>query len=226
MSPASNVTQVRLIRWSEFQAGIMLALIGLALLGMPLPVIVIALAATFGLLITSHRAEWTPGAAFGAANAATLMRLLVILGLLAWPRMETLPKFTLALFALVLDGVDGRLAHHLGLCSEFGETFDKEVDAVFTLVLGLLLFRGGLLGPWILVPGGLRYAFILFVKFARPPKSQETRTILGKVICVVVLSALILCLLPIPRLRAPLAIVATVVLCGSFALSSRELYQR
>ena len=226
MSPAPNIAQIRLIRWSEYQAGTMLAVLGLVLLGIPSAVTVIAPAVSFGLLIAWKQSVWTPGEAFGAANATTLLRFLFILSLLALPSLETLSKFALALSALALDGVDGWLARRLGLCSEFGEYFDKEVDAVFTVVLGLMLFREGLLGPWILVPGGLRYAFVLFVKFARPTKNKETSTFIGKVIFVVMISTLLFCLLPIPRLRAPFALAATLVLCGSFALSIRELYRR
>jgi phosphatidylglycerophosphate synthase len=214
-----------LIRWSEFQATVMLAAIGLALFRVPPAMIAAVPAISFGLLIAWNRGMWTPGHGFGAANAATLLRLLMVLGLLALPRLGTVQQLGLALFALVLDGVDGWLARRLGLCSEFGEYFDKEVDALFTVVLGMLLFREGLLGAWILIPGGLRYAFVLFVKFARPPAVRETGTMLGKVICVVVLSVLMACLLPFPWVRVPLAIAATLALCGSFLLSIRKMYR-
>ena len=225
MDPVSNLAQIRLIRWSEYQAGIMLGLIGLVLLRMPLSTILILPMFGFSLLIAWNRGRWTPGGRFGAANVTTLLRLVVVLALPGLPGSEAFPKFALALFALALDGLDGWLARRLGLCSEFGATFDQEVDAAFTLLLGVMLFREGLLGPWILIPGGLRYAFVLFVKFARPPEIKETGTFLGKAICVAVLSTLMLCLLPLPRLRAPLAVAATLVLCGSFALSLQRMYK-
>jgi len=223
MSPERNGTQLGLIRWSEYQAGIMLVALGMVLLRLPLLVILIAPVFGFGLLLAWNRTTWTPQGAFGAANATTLLRLLFILGLPAIP--GTTVQVAFAVSALALDGADGWLARRFSTCSEFGAFFDQEVDAVFTLILGMLLFQEGLLGPWILIPGGLRYGFVLFAKFARPPVSQATGSFLGKVVCVGVLAALILCLLPLPRIRTPLALAATIALCGSFALSIRAMYK-
>jgi phosphatidylglycerophosphate synthase len=219
-----DIERFRLIRWSEFQAGIMFLVILLALLRVPPAVIAIAPVLTFGALIAWCHRAWTPRGGFGAANATTLLRLLIILGLILLPGLGSGLQFALALSALALDGLDGWLARMLGLSSEFGEYFDKEVDSIFTLILGMMLFREGLLGAWILIPGGMRYAFVLFIKFVRPPKVKETGTTMGKIVCVMVVSALMICLLPVSRVRAPLAITATLVLFGSFVYSWRQMY--
>ena len=220
MEEAQGATQARLQGWSVGQAWLMLTVLAVAT-----PIFASAAATvSFGVLIAQSRGGWTPTNRFGSANAATLLRLLLILALPLVPGPEPTPRFALALAALALDGVDGWLARRLGLCSDFGAHFDQEVDALFVAMLGLLLLRDGRLGPWILVPGALRYAFVLFLALARPPETRETGTHLGKVICVVVILALMVCLLPAPRIRAPVALAATLLLSGSFGVSVWRMY--
>lgn len=59
--------------------------------------------------------------------------------------------------ALVLDGVDGKIARHTGTASETGARFDMEVDAFLVLVLSVHVAES--LGAWVLVIGGMRYVF-------------------------------------------------------------------
>jgi phosphatidylglycerophosphate synthase len=66
----------------------------------------------------------------------------------------------LALIALVLDGVDGRVARRRGEASAFGARFDMETDALLILVLAALAWSLGKAGAWILLAGALRYLFV------------------------------------------------------------------
>lgn len=65
----------------------------------------------------------------------------------------------LAAAALVLDGVDGRVARHTGNASRFGARFDMEVDALLVLVLSVHVAR--MLGAWVLLIGAARYVLLL-----------------------------------------------------------------
>ncbi len=138
---------------------------------------------------------------FGAANAVTLARgvlaldLLALLGsppsaVLAWSIVAV------ALVALVLDGVDGRVARRRGETSAFGARFDMETDALLILVLAALAWSHGKAGPWILLAGALRYLFVaasLVLPWLAAPLPPSVRR---QSVCVVQISSLILCLAP------------------------------
>lgn len=216
--------QNTLIRWSEAHAWVMLAVMALDLLHMPLMVSAVAAAISFGWLVILGASQWTPHDRFGGANFITLTRLLATLSLLATPAIHPVAAFAVSLTILLLDGVDGWTARKYGLSSEFGEYFDKEVDAFFMLALCLLLARSGHVGSWILLAGGLRYLFVLFLKFAKPPQSKETANRFGKAVCATMLAVLIACLWPLTPYCSPLALAASSALIASFANSIRQMY--
>jgi phosphatidylglycerophosphate synthase len=61
--------------------------------------------------------------------------------------------------ALALDAVDGYVARRTGTAWELGARFDMEVDAFLIFVLSVYLMRP--FGAWVLVIGGMRYAFVV-----------------------------------------------------------------
>ncbi len=64
----------------------------------------------------------------------------------------------IAAVALALDLLDGRVARHTGTVSDLGARFDMEVDAFLILVLSVYVSTQ--MGPWVLLIGGMRYAFV------------------------------------------------------------------
>ncbi|HYQ62524.1 CDP-alcohol phosphatidyltransferase family protein [Actinophytocola sp.] len=138
------------------------------------------LAATTGL----DAAGWLAGVACGAGLAALLTRALtrhsrVGLGpadsvtlaravLACGAAALTVDSFggqapaailvTLSTVALVLDGVDGRVARCTDTTSAFGARFDMEVDAFLIMVLSVYVARES--GWWVLAMGLARYAFV------------------------------------------------------------------
>ena len=64
----------------------------------------------------------------------------------------------LSTVALVLDGVDGRVARRTDTASAFGARFDMEVDAFLIMVLSVYVARES--GWWVLAMGLARYAFV------------------------------------------------------------------
>ena len=63
----------------------------------------------------------------------------------------------IAVVALALDAVDGKVARATGTTSEFGARFDGEADAFLLLVLSAHV--AGSYGAWVLAIGLYRYAF-------------------------------------------------------------------
>jgi phosphatidylglycerophosphate synthase len=170
---------------------------------------------------------------FGAANAVTLARgvlaldLLALLGsppsaVLAWSIVAV------ALVALVLDGVDGRVARRRGETSAFGARFDMETDALLILVLAALAWSHGKAGAWILLAGALRYLFVAaglvlpWLAASLPPSRRR------QAVCVVQIASLILCLAPFltPPASAAIAFTGLVALLGSFAADVAWLARR
>jgi phosphatidylglycerophosphate synthase len=171
--------------------------------------------------------------AFGAANAVTLARGVLTLDLLAL--LGSAPSavvawwiVALALCALVLDGIDGRVARSRGETSAFGARFDMETDAFLILVLAALAWSQDKAGAWILLAGGLRYLFVVaglglpWLAGELPPSRRR------QTVCVVQIASLILCLSPFvaPPASAAIGLAGLVALLGSFAADVAWLARR
>jgi phosphatidylglycerophosphate synthase len=217
--------QQALARWSEAHALAMLAAAACVLLAAPLWLLVIAAAGSFAHLVWRCRPQWSPQGRFGAANALTLGRLS---GALALPWVAKLGPDAVAAGALalvLLDGVDGWLARRLDLASEFGEYFDKETDAFLMLLLCVLLYGSGRLGAWILVPGLLRYGFVLWLRIAPAPAVKERRSTRGRWIYFGMMTALLFSFTPFREWYVPYAALMTVLLVYSFADALFAVYR-
>ncbi|HXL62344.1 MAG TPA: CDP-alcohol phosphatidyltransferase family protein, partial [Mycobacterium sp.] len=100
----------------------------------------------------------------GPADGVTLARAVLACGVAAL----TVDSFgrqapaailvALSTVALVLDGVDGRVARRTDTTSAFGARFDMEVDAFLIMVLSVYVARES--GWWVLAMGLARYAFV------------------------------------------------------------------
>jgi phosphatidylglycerophosphate synthase len=101
---------------------------------------------------------------FGPANRVTLGRAILVGGVTALvaDSFRSSPPVTLLVgltaVALILDGVDGKVARRTGTSSALGARFDMEVDSFLVLVLSVYVSMS--LGPWVLLIGTMRYAFV------------------------------------------------------------------
>lgn len=171
-------------------------------------------------------------ARWGWANRVTLLRggLLALLGgmmpflpssaadMAGWGWMPAV----IAVTALSLDGVDGWLARRTGLSSPYGARFDMESDTLAILILSLLLWQAGMVGPWALLSGLLRPGFVAAARIwpwlASPlPPSRRRR-----VICMVQVAVLALALVPVanPMLTRVAVGAALGLLLFSFAVDT------
>ncbi|MFI5975557.1 CDP-alcohol phosphatidyltransferase family protein [Streptomyces sp. NPDC051452] len=124
--------------------------------------------ATWAVLARAlHRSRLS---SFGPANRVTLGRATLVGGVTALvaDSFQSAPPVTLLVgltaVALLLDGVDGKVARRTGTCSALGARFDMEVDAFLILVLSVYVSMR--LGPWVLLIGGMRYAFVAAARVA------------------------------------------------------------
>jgi phosphatidylglycerophosphate synthase len=180
-------------------------------------------------LMMLHLGGHAPHAHFGTANRVTLARGMIasLLGGAA-PIVTALNPEALwvasaaALLALALDGVDGWVARRTRMASTYGQRLDINFDTAMMGILALLAWQGGKAGPWVLVIGLARYAFVAAGWVwpwlnAELPFSQRRR-----VICVIQIAALLVCLTPlmVPPVSSLAAAAALGLLLFSFAVDT------
>ncbi|MEU1266352.1 CDP-alcohol phosphatidyltransferase family protein [Streptomyces cellulosae] len=101
---------------------------------------------------------------FGPANRVTLGRATLVGGVTALVADSFQDSPPVSLFvgltavALILDGVDGKVARRTGTSTALGARFDMEVDAFLILVLSVYVSMA--MGPWVLLIGAMRYVFV------------------------------------------------------------------
>jgi len=176
-----------------------------------------------------------PHHAFGLCNTITLVRLALIASLTALlvapaPPSEPLiwAAFGVAILSLALDGVDGWAARRAGLVSGFGARFDMEVDSVFALVLALLAFGLGHAGPWVILLGLPRYAFLVAGQVWPWLRESVPDRFSRKAVCVLQIGVLVLLLMPVTpdAVGIALGLVAVAAVTWSFARDIRLLRAR
>ncbi|MHC3468953.1 CDP-alcohol phosphatidyltransferase family protein [Streptomyces sp. 7R007] len=164
----NNTYDARLVQ-QETAVGAGLQILLLALLGTAIGMgpagwvtgLVFAVATWAVLSRALHR---TRPRSFGPANRVTLGRATLVGGVTALvaDSFESSPPVTvfvgLTAVALILDGVDGKVARATGTSTPLGARFDMEVDAFLILVLSVYVSMT--LGPWVLLIGAMRYAFV------------------------------------------------------------------
>jgi phosphatidylglycerophosphate synthase len=118
--------------------------------------------------------------------------------------------------ALLLDAVDGQVARRTGTASALGARFDMEVDAFLILVLSGYVARS--MGSWVLMIGGMRYAFVAaswmlpWLRGSLPPRlwRKTVAAIQGVVLVIVAANVL-----PVP-LATTAVVVSLALLIESF----------
>ncbi len=183
------------------------------------------LACGTGLAVLLARAMARHGRdGLGPADRVTLARAVIVCGVAALAadafggRAAPL-LVALAAVALVLDGVDGRVARRTGTASPFGARFDFEVDAFLILVLSMHV--AGEWGWWVLILGLARYVYIAAGRVfpwlhGDPPPRRWARVV--AVIVAVVLIVAASGILP-DALTLPALLIALVLLAESFGRS-------
>lgn len=205
-------------------ASVALQLALLALGGLPLALLAVALPLQLALLALVG-ALWPDGSrSIGPANAVTLGRAALVALLaapLAVPGSASAHAgllATLAAIALLLDGVDGQVARRTGCASPFGARLDMEIDAFLMLVLCALLWQMDKAGAWVLAIGAMRYAFVAAMPFWRWLDAPLPDRFRRKLVCVWQVLTLLVCLAPFvsAALAAPLLALALLLLSASF----------
>lgn len=231
----NNTYEARLVQ-QETAVGAGVQILLLALLGSAIGMgpagwltgLVFAIATWAVLSRALHRSRLS---SFGPANRVTLGRATLVGGVTALvaDSFESAPPVTLLVgltaVALILDGVDGKVARRTGTSTALGARFDMEVDAFLILVLSVYVATQ--LGPWVLLIGGMRYAFVAAARVlpwlnAPLPPSLARKTVAAlQGICLLLAGAQ---LLPY-AVNLGIALLALGSLLWSFGRDVRWLYR-
>jgi phosphatidylglycerophosphate synthase len=174
---------------------------------------------------------------FGYANLVTAFRacLVSLIGAalfcfegLAQDKAVLLVMIAIVFLTLALDGVDGYLARRFDQESAFGARFDMEVDALMILVLSSAAALLDKAGPWVMLIGLMRYAFVIAGWIDLRLEGELFPSFRRKLICVVQISALCLLLAPfvMPPVSTMIAFGALALLTYSFAVDIRYLLRK
>lgn len=156
----------------------------------------------------------------GVPNIITLSRFFFLL-------ISTLLCTHISLFQLgiiyalvcIADIFDGYFARKLDQASVLGEYLDKEVDAVFVLVLCLIIYLKIHQSYWVMIPGLIRYVYFTGMYFFMDENNKEPKDPWARIIAVFLFIALIgQFLLPL-KISKPLLMVSTVAVLYSFGRS-------
>ena len=128
------------------------------------------------VLLFFHRKEISKLSPFGGyPNWVTFLRYIAIVAVLIHHQnLSSTTVFLALLLIILLDGLDGILARKLNQSSRFGAIFDMETDAFLVASLSVLLYQKGTIEGWILVPGLMRYFYVLLIYIAGVQNKNES----------------------------------------------------
>jgi len=221
----SGAGALPLNQWSRWNAVVMLCgAAAAAVLGRPWPLAAAAIPSV-ATLVYLGRHGWTPGGRFGPANAVTALRFALVAGsAIALHGANGWLYCAVIQLVFALDGVDGWLARKTRSESAFGSHFDMETDAVLVLVLGGELWQRERLAAWVVVPGLLRYLYVLSLSVFPAKRGDAPRSTLGRRAFVALMIGFPLALI-VPGVAGTAAAALGGALVGlSFALSFRWSY--
>jgi phosphatidylglycerophosphate synthase len=137
------------------------------------------------------------------------------------------PGWTLAAVlgaGAALDVADGFIARRYSLSSAFGAAFDIETDALLTLIAEAQLWQRGRAGAWILIPGLLRYAYVLALAIVPATAGHVRSSPFARRAFVALLVGLIAALLSDGAIATAMVAIGTAAVTFSFARSFRWSY--
>lgn len=183
---------------------------------------------SFLVFIVSNRRSWQSFGWWGGwANVITVLRLLLI-ALVMWQSaaLHDYVIFVMGIVALVADGLDGYFARKYHTVSAFGDCFDKETDAFFVLAYSVVIYEKDLAGEWILMPGLLRYMYVILLSVVKIKPEVPSPSFRGKFMGMWLMGTLLSPFVITPLVYIPGLIFAIAMILYSFAVDVGKMFLR
>jgi phosphatidylglycerophosphate synthase len=119
----------------------------------------------------------------GPANILTGMRLIGYI--IAGSFYAYMPGVLVAIIlwsAVILDAADGWIARRTQSESKFGGLFDMETDAFYVAMFTMILVLHKDFHAWIILPGFLRYLYIIGLFLFRAQEKEEKRNPIARLL--------------------------------------------
>ncbi|NQX85331.1 MAG: CDP-alcohol phosphatidyltransferase family protein [Flavobacteriaceae bacterium] len=163
---------------------------------------------------------------FGVANAITLLRyLIIVLSFLCINFSNTTLLFYSLSSAVILDYFDGKAARYFKENSLFGQYFDMEIDAFYTLLMCCFYSIIQEISFWIIIPGVLRYAFRLCTFCFPKPHVKEEKKTYATVIAASYFVVLLLGLITHGIIQQLILILGSLAIVISFSIGFFQYYK-
>lgn len=211
--------------WLSRHAGVMLLAVGATVWLPSGSWVALAAAVSFAELIYRERPRFARPYG-GYANQLTVLRLGLLLTAAAL--MSELPSRWLWLLLaanVAVDVLDGYVARRTNQASPFGAVLDREVDAVFVLVVYLYLHVVAGLAAWVLIPGLLPYLYRLSTLARRDRPAPEQREKLAPFLAGANFVVLLVAVAAAPELQLRLVLLSMALVGVSFFVSFMNLYR-
>jgi len=176
--------------------------------------------------------------AFGVAaiSLVTVLSKFSLAEISNWPNGVTLVRFvgicislllisdpwTLGIcltIMVLLDVLDGYLARKLNQSSTLGMHLDMEVDACFVLIMCLFYYLKRDVAFWILIPGLLRYLYVIYINLFPKPAFVETKQKYASIIAGVFFTLLLIGIVVPDNYLTFILLPGTVAIIISFGIS-------
>ncbi len=204
--------------WSRYHAvGIILAFITYLNTGLIWIMPVVSLISFGYLIIVKRKLILGEDFKVSRANLVTLARHdLLLLTVFISSQLSLFVIGVLSAIIACMDILDGYYARKDNNATIVGEYLDKEVDAIFVLLMTMMVYHFKLLPSWILVIGILRYGYVLILPYLKSKEHKEYRSRYGRVIAVVLMVGLIGCFILRFKFYAYVMMAVSFLVVGSF----------
>ncbi|MGI9270611.1 MAG: CDP-alcohol phosphatidyltransferase family protein [Woeseiaceae bacterium] len=228
MPASKNIPARNVANWVNWHAVAMsLSVAAVYLLHSSAPVGLAALLSFSFLLL--HRWQYfeRPAVRRRYAHQLTLIRLMLLC--YAAFRINDIDwTWLLAIFTtnVLLDVIDGIVARRFAQSSDFGTTFDREVDGLYVLVACLYFDIAGGIGAWILIPGLLPYGYRLIVWMTGAPANTSQKQSHAAILAGLNFVLLLIAVAAPPNYRLIVLVISATIVTLSFLISFWMLFRR
>ena len=159
------------------------------------------------------------------ANWITAGRLLILMVMMAvWPQIQHVYLVVGLIVIVLLDRVDGHVARRYKQESSWGRACDVEVDSLYVLFCCIYLYLNQIAPVWIVIPGLMRYSYIIILKIINPSVQKERKNKIASYVAGIFFISLLWSIAYTSAVQHIVLIVSSALIVLSFLISYYYLW--